>query len=101
MGTLISILATVGPTLAQGLIKLFEAKLGPKTGPQKKQGVMEIILPLLDKLFAGSGIPVNQDLVSKFIDDAVAQLNKSGELAGGNLATGTTISVTGTLQVQK
>lgn len=101
MGALVSILATIGPSLVGGLIKLFEAKFGSKTGPTKKQSVMEILLPLLDKLFANTGIPVNQDLVSKFIDDLVAQLNKSGELGGSPIAPGATITVTGTLQVQK
>ena len=104
MGALLSILATVGPTIAQGLIKLFEAKMGPKTGDQKKQGVMEILLPLLDKLFAGTGIPVNQDVVSKFVDDFVTELNKRGELGGGPVpapTSGGTMTISGTLQVQK
>ena len=101
MGTLISILAAVGPSLIRDLVKLFEAKIGPKNGPIKKESVMGIVLPLLDKLLAGTGIPVNQDLVSKLVDDLVAQMNKTGELSGATAAAGTALTISGTLQVQR
>lgn len=102
MGTLLSIIATLGPSLIQGLVKLFEAKHGPKTGEIKKDAVMATLLPLLDKLLAGTGIPVNQDVISKFVDNLVADMNKNGELSGStNVVAGTSLTISGTLQVQK
>ena len=100
MGVLLPLLAQFGPLLIQGLAKLFEAKIGPKNGAVKKEAVMSIILPLLDKLLAGTGIPVNQDLVSKLVDDLVAQMNKTGELSPGVVA-GSAMTISGTLQVQR
>lgn len=105
MGTLLAILAAVGPTLVQSLIKLAEAKhAAPQAGPVKKEMVMGIVLPLLDKLFAGTGIPVNQDVISKLIDDFVGDLKKKGELSAGAVApgvSGSALTISGTLQVQR
>lgn len=104
MGALLPLLATFGPSILQGLIKLFEAKHGPKTGALKKEDVMAILLPLLDKLLAGTGIAVNQDVVGKLVDSFVADMKEHGELPGSpTLAPvgGTAMTISGTLQVQR
>lgn len=104
MGTLLTILTAGGPILKL-LAKVAESKLGPKTGPMKKEWLMGIVLMILDKILAGTGIAVNQDLVSRAIDDVVAEMNKNGELSGvtasiPGLGAGT-LTFTGTLEVKK